>query len=140
MNKEIANFTQLLIQTLCKKVDNLEKRLDEKHATINRLKTELSEIKRVNYQERYKSKDCLIFTSFPVPPTHLTVAMCRAICYFFSYKITPESIKACHPLPTKNLHNQPVIMKFYTPRIKTKFTIDEESLQTKIIRMVIRCL
>ena len=46
MNKEIANSTQLLIQTLCKKVDNLEKRFEEKDATINQLKIDFSEIKK----------------------------------------------------------------------------------------------
>ena len=53
MNKESKNSTQLLIQSFCKEVDNLEKRLDQKDEKIKQLKIELLEIKRrVIYQER----------------------------------------------------------------------------------------
>ena len=67
-----------------------------KDATINQLKKELSEIqKRVIYQERYTSKDCLIFKNFPVPATHLNIfaEMCRTISYFFKINLRHKALK-----------------------------------------------
>ena len=58
-----------IIISLLTRVDSLENVLNERTQQITDLKNNVFDLeKRVNFQERYSSKDCLIFSNFDINP------------------------------------------------------------------------
>ena len=103
-----------LVKDLQKKVGDIERSMEIKNLRINTLQNEVTDLKkRILMQERYTSKDCLILSNFPINPesTKLAEEVCNAFVHYFSYKISPDCIKACHPLPSRG-RSKPIIVKF----------------------------
>ena len=71
-----------LILKLSGKIEQLETKVTREESQIVTLTNELMDLKeRVLAQEKYTSKDCIIFYNFPIDATSddLDIDMCRAI-------------------------------------------------------------
>ena len=98
----------------------MEVKVTKTNNDIYDLEKDVAELKkRVNAQERYTSKDTLIFRNFDLDPrlNSLSEDFCQLVKNIFSYYIEPFSIKAIHRLPVKNENNRgtksaPIIVKF----------------------------
>ena len=88
------------------RITSLEQTVKCQEYTIRILNKNVDELQnRMSAQEKYSSKDCLIFKNFPINPFGKTLYndVFKAIYHYFNYQITPDRIKACHPLkPFKN--------------------------------------
>jgi hypothetical protein len=81
-------------------LSHLIRRVDTQEMEINGLKNEVYELeKRIRDQERYSSKDCLIFRNPPLQDTNdLGAQMARFIHQSTGLMITAQRFKACHLL------------------------------------------
>ena len=109
-NCEMTKSVELMIR-----ITSLEQTVKCQEDTIRILNKNVDELQnRMWAHEKYSSKDCLIFKNFPINPFRkkLYNDVCKAIYHYFNYQITPDRIKACHPLkPFKN-GITPIIVKF----------------------------
>ena len=107
-----------IITSLLVRVDSLENVLNERTQEIIDLKNNVFDLeKQVNFQERYSSKGCLIFSNFDINPysPNLISDMCNLVYqYFDGCVLSPGAIKACHPLLTRkdSCENVPINLKF----------------------------
>ena len=87
-----------IITSLLARVDSLENVLNERSQEIIDLQNNVFDLeKRVNFQERYSSKDCLIFSNFDINPysPNLISDMCNLVYHYFGgYVLSPGAIKA----------------------------------------------
>ena len=89
--------------------------ITHRNQKINELENEVTDSKkRVQLQEPYSSKDCLIFYNFPVNTSSPTSSehMCEAIKRYFEFSLEPTDFKACNVLPAKHGKNVPINIKF----------------------------
>ena len=107
-----------IITSLLARVDSLENVLNERTQKITDLKNNVFGLeKRVNFQERYSSKDCLLFSNYDInsySPNLISDMYNLVYHYFGGYVLSPGAIKACHPLPTRkdSGKNVPINLKF----------------------------
>ena len=128
-----------IINSLSTRVESLENVLNERTREIIDLKNNVFDLeKRVNFQERYSSKDCPVFFSkFDINPysPNLISDMCNLVYHdFVGYVLSPGAIKACHLLPTRkdSGQNVPIILKFVF--FSDKDEIFEKGVWEKFIR------
>ena len=104
-----------LVKELIIRITSLEQTVKCQEDTIRILNKNVDELQNaMSAQEKYSSKDCLIFKNFPINPfsKNFYNDVCKAIYHYFNYQITPDRIKAYHPLkPFKN-GITPIIVKF----------------------------
>ena len=114
-----------LVLKLSGKIEQLEAKVTRQESQIVTLTNELTDLKeRVSAQERYTSKDCIIFYNFPIDAASddLDIDMCRAIKHHFNYELSSGDLKACHPLrrPQNTGLSVPIIIKFIYFRDKNE--------------------
>ena len=104
-----------LVKELLIRITSLEQTVKCQEDTILILNKNVAELQnRLPTQEKYSSKDCLIFKNFPNNPfsKNLYNDVCKSIYHYFNYQITPDRIKACHPLKHCKNGITPIIVKF----------------------------
>ena len=111
---EICEKTKL-VKELMIRITSLKQTVKYQEDTIRILNKNVDDLQnRMSAQEKYSSKDRLIFKNFPMNPfsKNLYNDVCKAIYHYFNYQITLDRIKTCHSL--KNFKNgiTPKIVKF----------------------------
>ena len=108
-----------LVKELIISITSLEQTVKCQEDTIRILNKNVDELQNaMSAQEKYSRKDCLILKNFPINPfsKNFYNDVCKAIYHYFNYQITPDRIKAYHPLkPFKN-GITPIIVKIYLLR------------------------
>ena len=113
---DIKNDIQKLQDPEIKKIlSNMYTMIEEKDKVIHSLQNRVTDLElRMSEQERYSSKDCLIFNNAPITQDgNLWNQMASFITDFMGYKIQPGAFKACHVLGRGHGNKPPaVIIKF----------------------------
>ena len=87
----LSNFDPIISRVLLllsQKLSSFDKTIKDQNQKIIELEIEVTDIKkRVQLQEPYSSKDCLIFYDFPIniSSPNSSEYMCEAIKRFFKY-------------------------------------------------------
>ena len=98
-------------------------KLTEKDQEIIQLTNRVEDLeKRVLEQERYSSKDSLIFYNVPIDKNlGLEEGMCQFLFDYLNISAYPEDFKACHPLgKPKGIYPAPIIIKFVYFKMKNE--------------------
>ena len=104
-----------IVKELMIRITSLEQTVKCQEHTILILNKNADELQnRMSAQEKYSSKDCLIFKNFPINPfsKNLYNDVCKAIYHYFNYQVTPDRIKACHSWKHFKNGITPIIVKF----------------------------
>ena len=105
---------QGVLTHLCSTNNKLRVQIPHRDDKIVILENEITELKtRMSDQKQYPSKDCLIFSKFPVNPLSNTLPMDMSIVIqeTFRYQVGPDCMKVCHPMKITG-ENIPIIIKF----------------------------
>lgn len=114
---KVKEFLTLLLDEHDRSKAELLTLIHEKDQQILDLQNEVTNIElRVRQQERYSSKDCLIFTNPPIasPNDDIPSVMCSFLKQFLNWDTNPGNFKACHYLGKWRTDKHPpaVIIKF----------------------------
>ena len=108
--------------------------IEEKDKVIHPLQNRVTDLElRISEQERYSSKDCLIFNNAPITQDgDLWNQMASFINDFMGYKIQPGAFKACHVLGKGHGDKPPaVIIKFLYFQDKNEVYLRRPMLASK---------